>query len=221
MHYREVSTLNNLRSAAFALQIPAPSADGFARSASVGSQIPPVTLRSARQGPFWIKASLVDPEDTGLQRVGADAVAQNGGLGGFRIGGLTVHALGSFDLAESAYSETGLANDVDLEACYDVDFDRPMMELNTLDRVLALPLGFKCSRTVFLERRHPCTATAEIVQCQRQSDSLTPDAPGISTQTKADDLEIAWKITLVFSQNGSYGSLHDREFFSGSMKGTT
>ncbi|KAF9151783.1 hypothetical protein BG015_006215 [Linnemannia schmuckeri] len=222
MHYREVSTLNDLRSAAFALQSSGPSSDSSTPSAHSNSLVPPVTLRAAWTGPYWIKDSLLTLQNADVQRTATGTVVLESSSGGFRIGGLTVHTLGKFDSPESVYSETGLANDVDLEACYEMVSDKPLVELGSRDRVLALPLGYKCSRRIVLSGHHPCVTTAEVVQRRRQPKGSV--ATVVSTEAGnlaypgSDELETAWKITLTFSGNNNYGPAQDREFFADSMQ---
>lgn len=217
MHYREVSTLNDLRSAAFALQSSGPTSDSSAPSTHSNSLVPPVTLRTAWTGPFWIKNSSLALQHAET----SESVVQETSTDGFRIGGLTIYTLGKFDSPESVYSETGLANDVDLEACYEVVSDKPLADLGSRDRVLALPLGFKCSRRIMLSGHRFCVATAEVVQ-RRQQPKGSVDTAG-STKTgdlahpDSDELETAWKIALVFS---GYGPPQDCEFFADSMQGT-
>ncbi|KAG0218746.1 hypothetical protein BGX33_006122 [Mortierella sp. NVP41] len=222
MHYREVSTLNDLRSAAFALQSSVSTTGNSAQSSHLSSQVPPVTLRTTWQGPFWIKDSLMVLDDASGRRTTTDAIAQESSLDSFRVGGLTIHTLGRFDSPELAHSETGLANDVDLEAYYETDAGKPSAKLQSRDRVFALPLGFKCSRRVLLGGYHPCTATAEVVH--RRSlpegsvESLRSHDAVLSTQPGSVELDTIWRITLAFSGGNSVGSLHDREFYAHSMQ---
>ncbi|KAF9287862.1 hypothetical protein BGZ88_008418 [Linnemannia elongata] len=215
MHYREISTLNDLRSAAFALQSSEPSSDSSAPSAYSNSFVPPVTLRKAWTGPFWIKNSSLALQDADT----SESVLQETSIGGFRIGGLTIHTLGKFDSLESVYSETGLANDVDLEACYEMVSDKPLADLGSRDRVLALPLGFKCSRRIVLSGHRFCVATAEVVQRLRQPkgsvETTVSTETGDLAHSSSDELETAWKILLVFS---GYGPPQDCEFFADSMQ---
>lgn len=223
MHYREVSTLNDLRTAAFALQSSAPSTDSSAPSTHSNSLVPPVMLRATWTGPFWIKDSLLAIQNANVQRVATESVFQETGFGGFRIGGLTIHTLGKFDSPESAYSETGLANDVDLDACYGAVSDKPLAELRSRDRILALPLGFKCSRSIAMSGQHPCSMMAEVVQRRRQPrgsvETLALTKAGDLAHAGSDDLETAWKITLAYTGNNSHSPHQDCEFFADSMKG--
>ncbi|KAG0272743.1 hypothetical protein BGZ95_011472 [Linnemannia exigua] len=217
MHYREISTLNDLRSAAFALHSSGPSTDNAAPPTHPSSLVPPVTLRTSWLTPFWIKDSSLVLEGARTEAAGKEAT-----LGGFRIGGLTIHTLGRFDSPESAYSETGLANDVDLEACYRRDSDKPLTDLRSRDRVLALPLGFKCSRRILLGGYHSCTATAEVIQYQRQSEgsvktlATTNAAPLV--HARSEELKTGWKITLMFSRSNNHEYQRDRDVFADSMQ---
>lgn len=217
MHYREISTLNDLRSAAFALQSSEQSSDNSAPSAYSNTLVPPVTLRTSWTGPFWIKNSSLALQNADTP----ESVMQEASIDGFRIGGLTIHTLGKFDSPESVYSETGLANDVDLEACYEMVSDKPLADLGSRDRVLALPLGFKCSRRIVLSGQRSCVATAEVVQRRREPKGSVETAgvneAGDLAHPGSDELEIAWKIMLVLS---GYGAPQDCEFFADSMQGT-
>ncbi|KAF9539918.1 hypothetical protein EC957_004847 [Mortierella hygrophila] len=215
MHHREISTLNNLRSTAFALESSGPSSDSSAPSTLSNPLVPPVTLRTAWTGPFWIKNSLL----TLQHAYASESVVQETSMVGFRIGGLTIHILGKFDSPESVYSETGLANDVDLEACYEMISDKPLADLGSRDRVLALPLGFKCSRRIVLNEHRLCVTTAEVVQRRRQPQGSVETAVstgiGDLTHPGSDELDTAWKIMLVFS---GYDPPQDCEFFADSMQ---
>ncbi|KAG9070734.1 hypothetical protein KI688_008274 [Linnemannia hyalina] len=215
MHYREISTLNNLRSTAYALESSVPSSDCSAPSAHSNPLVPPVTLRTAWTGPYWIKNSLL-----ALQNADApESVVQETSIDGFRIGGLTIHTFGKFDSPESVYSETGLANDVDLEACYEMVSDKPLADLGPRDRVLALPLGFKCSRRIVLNEHRFCVTTAEVVQRRRQPqgsvETVVSTEAGDLAHPGSDELDTAWKIMMVFS---GYGPPQDCEFFADSMQ---
>ncbi|KAF9907822.1 hypothetical protein EC991_010514 [Linnemannia zychae] len=217
MHYREVSTLNDLRSAAFALQPSVPSTDSTAPSTHPSSLVPPVTLRTAWAAPYWIKDSLFQPE-----KATSDTAEKDAGFDGLRIGGLSIHTLGRFDSPESMYSETGLANDVDLEACYEADLDKPLTALRSRDRIFALPLGFKCSRRILLSGHRSCTVTTEVVQHKRQSEGLVVEVAsteaGALAQVGSEELEALWKVILTFSGSNGQGSRYDRDFFADSMQ---
>jgi hypothetical protein len=180
--------------------------------------VPLVTLRTTWTAPYWIKDSLFQSEKTSTNATGKGV-----GFDGLRIGGLTIHTLGRFDSPESAYSETGLANDVDLEACYEMDLDKPLTALQSRDRVFALPLGFKCSRRILLSGHHSCTVTAEIVQHRRKSEGLeeTPASTraGVFADAESKELEAAWRIMMVFSGSDNQRSQYDHEFFADSMQG--
>ncbi|KAF9928486.1 hypothetical protein FBU30_002335 [Linnemannia zychae] len=218
MHYREVSTLNNLRPGIFAPQSAGQTSDSSMLSVHSSSLVPSVSLRNAWTGPYWIKDIRYGMESTSAQAVTMGITEKEPSFDGFRIGGLIVFSLGSFNSPASEFSETGIPNDIDLEACYKKDADKPLAELLSRDRVLALPLGFKCSRKVMLNN-HPCVVTAEIVQRYRKSVSAIENtiASIKADKNESDELETAWKIVLVFSGGISSESSRDCEFFADSM----
>ncbi|KAG0223459.1 Myeloid lymphoid or mixed-lineage leukemia 2 [Mortierella sp. GBA43] len=188
MHYREVSTLNDLRNAAFTLQSSAFPADSAVVKGSRPDTANESTIGalSLWQGPISIMDILLDQShqlqpvreemlnDTSLgDSDGAINTRQEGASFGFRIGSLVVHSVGSFEPPGPAYYETGLGNDMDLEIKYDAQLERGARIADHLktttkqQEVLALPFGYKCERRLRLDPHNSlCSVTAEIIRCR-------------------------------------------------------
>ncbi|KAF9112100.1 hypothetical protein BGX27_003982 [Mortierella sp. AM989] len=243
MHYREVSTLNDLRTAAFALQSSVMPANSIAKVAQARPNASVPELMKPWQGPIWIKDPLVETEISHLSTNGGmknsdfkakgyqayprqDEVLR---LESFRIGGLVVHSIGSFDPPRAMYYETGLANDIDLDIKYKSSSRREKKESHQRRlEVLALPLGFKCER-LLLEGSSKFSVVAEIVLHRSNEDSRSDaemaDAP-VSIIDRADeraqnvqDMDVTWKITVTALGNKSK-ALRDRVFYCDSIRDT-
>ncbi|KAF9366735.1 hypothetical protein BGX34_008693, partial [Mortierella sp. NVP85] len=265
MHYSEVSTLRELRTAAsFALQpsiFPSHSAVEGLRS-DVVNESTHGTLSSRWQGPISIPDVLLNQHNSlqptrKLSEDGAVYGQQEEESSGFRIGSLVVHDVGSFEPPGPMYYETGLGNDIDLEIKYDSQLKRGsrmttttmMMMMDHQDiiqpEVLALPLGYKCERQLFLNPNPSrlCLVTAEIIRLRYTTvageaskvpmeydgsatsgyDAKTKDMDQDQTRNDMndndDDVRLSWRITItpLKGDNGSDRE-RDRVFYSDSMR---
>ncbi|CAO3575150.1 unnamed protein product [Mortierella alpina] len=221
MHYREVSTLNDLRTAAMALHSSMAQHNADTTRVPLRETLAPVEDFSARaRVPLWIRdptfevqtPSAVPP--SGLERSATT-------LGCFRIGGLLLHSLGSFDMPGIVYCETGLGNDVDLELKYSVQSAangtaRP----SATAEVLAIPLGFKCERQLLRQGSARCIVVMEVVRSHlnhtHTTEATTADddsaVESIAYAQDGEEMTLAWRVLITGSDSSS-----NREFYGTSM----
>ncbi|KAF9346527.1 Histone-lysine N-methyltransferase 2B [Mortierella sp. AD094] len=240
MHYREVSTLNDLRTAAFALQSSVMPANSFAKVPQVRPSTSTPGSMKPWQGPIWIKDPLFEdnlsrasfPVTSGMEDCDTKArsnqayhLRKGRSLDSFRIGGLAVHSIGNFDPPRAVHYETGLANEIDLDHKYNPCLRKEKQDLQL--EVLALPLGFKCERQLLLEGSIKCSVVAEVVlhrfNGDSQSDAEMVDAPVpmsglLDGAQDYEDMYPAWKITVNALGSKPNATMCDRVFYSDSIK---
>ncbi|KAF9984922.1 hypothetical protein BGZ75_003523 [Mortierella antarctica] len=220
MHYREVSTLNDLRTAAMALHssMAVSSADA-AKLPSMESLTPAEGSSPHTRGPIWIRDPLFEVQQT-LAASPSDSEKNSRKLGCFRIGGLLLHSLGSFDMPGVVYCETGLGNDVDLEIKYALQpiANRTARPSATAE-VLAIPLGFKCERQLLRAGSSRDIVVMEVVKSHlghlRRTEANTADGYAPDSFAYAQDGEeasLAWRVLINSADPSS-----NREFYSPSM----
>ncbi|KAF9434786.1 hypothetical protein BGZ76_007407 [Entomortierella beljakovae] len=247
VHYREVSTLNDLRTAAFALQSSMISSNPFAKESRLETLIAEPT--NSTRSSIWIKdvtsgdnfhqahSSVPNGGDILDTRTRNDLpyILQNllHGSEGFRVGGLIVHSIGSFNSPGPIQFETGLANYIDLENKFKSISQQGKNESwkKYPFEVLALPLGFKCERQLLLEGNSKCSVIAEIVMhnCNEHcllDKKMSNLSSSSSNETEErtldsiedDDMEISWKITIVAPRSSLNPSQNNRVFYSDSTR---
>ncbi|KAG0206941.1 Histone-lysine N-methyltransferase 2B [Mortierella sp. GBA30] len=227
MHYREVSTLNDLRTAAIALHSSMNSRDmessKVAPSESIMPSAKPLTMV---RGPVWIEDPVFQISD-GESYQGTISLTKNERKvsGSFRIGGLMLHSLGSFEMPSVVYCETGLGNDIDLGFKYGLEPNASRNNArSSRAEVLALPLGFKCERQVWLDGSSRSTVVSEIVRSRLRevhpfletSNDNEGDAPRATLAEVEEGLQ--WKIVISSPATVGAGSSHERVFYSDSMR---
>ncbi|KAF9285220.1 histone methyltransferase set1 [Mortierella alpina] len=141
-------------------------------------------------------------------------------LGCFRIGGLLLHSLGSFDMPGIVYCETGLGNDVDLEIKYNLHpTGNRAARPSATTEVLAIPLGYKCERQLVREDSSRDIVVMEVVRSDlnhiRATEASITDGNAVDSFMYAQDGEearLAWRVTVTDADSSS-----SREFYSNSM----
>ncbi|KAF9967237.1 Histone-lysine N-methyltransferase setd1a [Mortierella alpina] len=222
MHYREVSTLNDLRTAAMALHSSMAQNNADAAGLPLRETLTPVEGSSAGpRGPLWIRDPTFEVQRP-FAAPPANLERNVGTLGCFRIGGLLLHSLGSFDMPGIVYCETGLGNDVDLERKYSVQqpTTKETARPSATAEVLAIPLGFKCERQLLRQRSTRSIVVMEVVRshlnhmCTTSASTADDDNAVDSIAYAQDDEEmnLAWKVSITGSDLSS-----NREFYSTSM----
>ncbi|KAG0003697.1 DNA-directed RNA polymerase II subunit RPB7 [Entomortierella chlamydospora] len=239
MHYREVSTLNDLRTAAFALQSSVMPANSFAKVPQVRPGISTPGSMKPWSGPIWIKDSLfedslsrasipltnrIEDHDTKAKSNQEYHLRKGRSSESFRIGGLVIHSIGNFDPPRPVHCETGLGNDIDLDHKYNPGLQKEKKNLQS--EVLALPLGFKCERQLLLEGSIKYSVVAEVVlhrfNGDSQSDAEMVDAP-VSMSGPLDGAQDhenmcpAWKITVNALGSNPNATMRDCVFYSDSI----
>ncbi|KAF9202581.1 hypothetical protein BGZ49_007273, partial [Haplosporangium sp. Z 27] len=235
MHYREVSTLNDLRTAAFALQSSVMPANTIMETPGTKSRVSTLGLMKPWQGPIWIKQRSIEnfaswtpcpgTEDIKVHIMGDFPVKRDQQkTESFRVGGLVIHNIGNFEPLKAVYHETGLANDIDLDEKYKLGHRKELQSHQ--QEVLALPFGFKCERHLLLEGTSKYSVVAEIVLHHNedpQSDTEMILEPAlISDQNLGSkdnaDMDLVWKITVIALGSNLITPKHDRVFYSHSMR---
>ncbi|KAF9949429.1 hypothetical protein BGZ72_008788, partial [Mortierella alpina] len=220
MHYREVSTLNDLRTAAMALHSSmATNHPDAAKLRPMESLNPAEGSPAHILGPIWIRDPIFEVQRTSIATP-PNSEQGPSTLGSFRIGGLLLHSLGSFDMPGIVYCETGLGNDVDLEIKYSLQptagrTTRP----SAAAEVLAIPLGFKCERQLQRGGSSRDIVVLEVVRTYlgdtRAIEVDMTDGNGDNVFAHAQDSEesrLAWRVVITGTDPS-----HNREFYSASM----
>lgn len=223
MHYHEVSTLNDLRTAARALH------SSMAMNSADAAKLPPMESLTPSEspsahirGPIWIRDPLFEVQRPSAAPPSASE-EYTSVLGCFRIGGLLLHSLGSFDMPGIVYCETGLGNDVDLEIKYNLHpTGNRTARPSATTEVLAIPLGYKCERQLVREDSSRDIVVMEVVRSDlnhiRATEASTTDGNAVDSFMYAQDGEearLAWRVTITDADSSS-----SREFYSNSMHGT-